>query len=353
MPALASERGRGDGATDDARDGALEATDALWQRLARPFPLGETVEALFGLSPDVVAELAATLLCLSDEAEVLLARMPSLVRSLTTASSGTAVRVRGEIRGPVLWSETMSARAASFGDGDLFVCKAPQRDYDTAENQVLVAALRAIAGSGRAIDHAPSRHGDERVHHARANAREARLYLDHPALTRVSTERVRPRTVKRVRGGKAADRYRPALAVLERATEPLGVHELVAFCDRRTRRQHALLLAVFDELERRGMRVPALRVEGGSLLAGPVSYLHPRRPGAAERLHGVLVGEVLIDVPDRLDDPDPDRARRSLAARAGGRTSVVVHDEHDVPAAIDTAVRDARARVAHGTRASG
>ena len=41
----------------------------------------------------------------------------------------------------MLWSETASARASSFGDGGLFVCTTPSQAYDTDENRVLVPAL--------------------------------------------------------------------------------------------------------------------------------------------------------------------------------------------------------------------
>jgi hypothetical protein len=300
----------------------IDPTAALWHRLGRPFRLAETVDALFGLAPDVVAQLAGTTLCTSPEAETLLAEMPTLVRALTTSVQGSPVRSRGEIRGPVLWSETMSARAASFGDPDLFVCTTPQRDYDTAENRVLVRALAMLADGGKAV---------ERIGVAEY----------------VTRERVRPRTLKRVRGSKSAERYRAAMALLERATEPLDVADLVPYCDRRTRLQHDVLLAVIEDLERRGMRIPPLRVEAGALLAGPVTYIHARRIGARDRLHGIVVGDVLIDVPDRVRETQRDRAVAALASRAHGRVTVLVVDRTEVPAAVDMAVRDARERVAH------
>jgi hypothetical protein len=326
----------------------IDPTAALWHRLGRPFRLAETVDALFGLAPDVVAQLAGTTLCTSPEAETLLAEMPTLVRALTTSVQGSPVRSRGEIRGPVLWSETMSARAASFGDPDLFVCTTPQRDYDTAENRVLVRALAMLADGGKAVERiGVAEYDDPNLRAARANGRAARLFLDHPALARVTRERVRPRTLKRVRGSKSAERYRAAMALLERATEPLDVADLVPYCDRRTRLQHDVLLAVIEDLERRGMRIPPLRVEAGALLAGPVTYIHARRIGARDRLHGIVVGDVLIDVPDRVRETQRDRAVAALASRAHGRVTVLVVDRTEVPAAVDMAVRDARERVAH------
>lgn len=323
----------------------VDATTQLWGRLARPFRIGEAVDALFGLSPDVAAQLAGTMLCTSQEADDLIRAVPTLLRSLTTSVQTSPIRVRGEIRGPVLWSETISARAASFGDADLFVCTTPQRDYDTAENRVLRHALTLLSDAGKAIDNVGARYDDETLRDARAVARKARLFLDHPALAGVTPERVRPRTLKRARGSKSAVRYRPAMTLIERAEEPLHVEDLVPFCDRRTRRQHEVLLAVLEDLERRGMRIPPLRVEAGSILAGPVTYVHPRRLGARDRLHGIIVGDVLLDVPERSRETSRDRAAADLAARAHGRTSVLVFDATEAPDAVDFAVRDARRRV--------
>lgn len=242
----------------------------------------------------------------------------------------------------------MSARASSFGDADLFICTTPQRDYDTAENRVLVQALLRLADGAKAIDRMGPQH-DEEVLRARTNARTARLFLDHPALVRVSRDRVTSRTLKRVRGSKSGPRYQPAMDVLERTAEPLGAHDLLPYRDRRTGMQHEVLLAVLEELERRGMRIPPLRVEGGALLAGPVTYVHPRRLGARDRLHGILVGDVLIDVPERVRDVVPEQEQSMLERRAHGRLAAVVTDRSQVPAAIDLAVRDARQRVTHQT----
>jgi hypothetical protein len=204
-----------------------------------------------------------------------------------------------------------------------------------------------LAEAGDAIDHAGvSDYDDPAMRAARTNARAARLFLDHPALTRVTRERVRPRTLKRVRGSKSAERYRPAMSLLERAAEPIQAEALLPYCDRRTRLQHEVLLAVIEELERRGMRIPPLRAEAGALLSGPVTYIHPRRLGARDRLHGILVGDVLIDVPERARETNRERAMSALAARSHGRVTVLVLGAGEASAAVDVAVRDARERVA-------
>lgn len=323
-----------------------EVADALWARMARPFVLAEVVDAFLGLPMELVEHLAAVKLASGDEAGDLLAAMPTLLRSLTTSVASVSVRSRGEIRGPVLWSETFSARAASGGQTDLFVCTSPQRDYETAENRVLVAALAAIADASKALEGRPgAEYEDWALRVARERVRTAGQYLAHPALVRVTRAHPAPRTVKRARGGKKGDRYGPAFAMLERADEALGPDDLAPFTDRRTRLQHRVLLAVLDELDRRGLHLPALRVEQGRLLAGPVSYVHPRTLGHRDRLHGIVVGEVLLDVPDRRE---LSRAQASdlLAARSEGRPTVLVTGVADVALAVDVAVQWARRRTA-------
>jgi hypothetical protein len=328
-----------------------DATAALWRRLDRPFDLPGMVDVLMGLRPEVTDALAAVKLCVSSQASDLLAAMPNLSRSLATSVNSHAIRSRGEIRGPVLWSETMSARASSFGDEDLFVCTAPQRDYDVPANRALVQALRTLTTAGHAIERAPQRwRGDERVDAARAVARRAHKWVEHPSLSRVTRERVHARDLKRVRGGKSAARYAPALAVLDVAAEPLGPVDLVTLCDRRTRLQHWVLLAVVQELEQRGLAVPPFRAEGAALLAGPVSYVHARHRMGAERLHGILLGHVLIDVaypPARPVERGSSSAghldvEEELVARGNGRTVAVIRSYRDVQAVVDVAIKAAR-----------
>jgi integrase len=96
---------------------------------------------------DVLA-LAHLHFVLSQEVGSLLEQMPALIRRLSTTTvlerEQSAERVRGSIR----WSETYSARAAS-GLPHLYVTDPTRRAFDTAENQLLVFALDAIADLGR------------------------------------------------------------------------------------------------------------------------------------------------------------------------------------------------------------
>lgn len=328
----------------DPFEATLQPTEELWRRLARPFDLPTTVDALLGLSPDVVQQLAGMLTATCDEAEALIEGMPKTLRTLKTAVGAQMERCVGELRGPVQWSATLAAQASSLGNRDVYICASPRRAYDIDENRVLVSALFAIAEAGNHVDRVgEDAYEDDGLRRARHNARLAKRYLDHRSLEAVPVEaRPSPRAIKRTRSGKASSSYRNALAMLERAQEPLSLEELAPYCDRRTRVQHGLLLSIIDDLESRGMRVPSLRAEGGSLFAGPVEYVHPRRRGDRSRVHGILIGNVLVDVPERLKERDRATAEAALAARADGRPVVAVVDRDDVVGAVDRAILAAR-----------
>ncbi|MEQ8841432.1 MAG: hypothetical protein RIB98_10645 [Acidimicrobiales bacterium] len=324
--------------------GTLEATAELWSRLARPFDMGHTVDALLGLSTDVVEQLVGVLVATCDEAETLLHGMPKILRTLKTSVGSNNERCIGELRGPVQWSETLAAQASSLGNRDVFVCSSTRRAYDIEENQVLVGALQAVARAGAGVDIVShDSYEDEGLRRARHNAKVARRYLDHRTLEAIEVKgRPSPRAIKRTRSGKTSAAYRPALAMLERVNEPLSLDELSPYCDRRTRVQHGVLIGVVEELESRGMRVPALRAEGGSLFAGPVEFIHPRRRGDRSRLHGLLIGNVLVDVPESLKNLDRAAAEAELRTRSHGRRVVPIVDADDIVHAVDVAVIAAR-----------
>ena len=322
----------------------LDGTSELWGRLARPFDVGPTVEAFLGLSTDVVEQLTGVLVATCNEAEHLLATMPQTLRNLKTAIGSNDQRCVGELRGPVLWSATMAAQASSLGSADVFVCASPHRAYDIDENQVLVAALRAVTAAGRAADRVDDEsYDDEGLRRAHHNSRLARRYLEHRTLSQVRLDGMPSRrAINRTRGGKSTVTYGPALSMLIRSREPLGLEELAPYCDRRTRVQHAVLLGVIEEIERRGLRVPSLRAESGSLFAGPVEYVHPRRRGDRSRAHGIIIGGLLADVPEKLSDRQRETAQADLVARAHGRQAIAIVETDDIVRAVDAAILAAR-----------
>lgn len=329
-------------ATPPVVDGR-DALDRIWERLARPFNTPETIEALFGLPQKVVRQYSGTLTATSDEAVALLDEMPRTIRSLATSMEANAVRCRGELRGPVMWSETMSARASSNGDEDIFVCAAPARAYDITENRVLVAALNAVLEAAHDAELVSQDAYDDAVlRWARRMGDRSRSFLNHPSLRSVTRERPSGRSIKRTRSGKAHKAYQPALDMLSRTDEPLGPDNLVGFIDQRTRAQHAVLMALIDRLEDGGSRLPEFRAEKGALYAGPLQYHHPRKRASTTRVSGILLGNLLIDVPDRIREVNRQRAESDLQLRAHGRHSFVIMEANDVARAFSHAVDLAR-----------
>ncbi len=210
------------GGSSDRLDPLME----IWARLSKPFDVVRTVSALVGLPQAEVAQAVGSDIANSFEAEALMLAMPHTLRSLATSLQTQTERCVGSIRGPVLWSETMSARASSFGDEGLFVCKTPSRAYDIDENRVLVAALNAVREAAQAAEH-NNQHAldDPVIRAARRRGLEANRYLEHPSLASVTRERPKPRAMKRTRSGKHRKSYQPAIAMLDRAANPLDLDD--------------------------------------------------------------------------------------------------------------------------------
>ena len=312
-------------------------TAVLLDWLARPYDPERVTAALLGLPPRVTRQLVGALLASSDEAERLLEAMPAIVRSMAIATTDRPERCVGEIRGPVLWAETMSARSSSAGDPGLFVCATTTKAYDTDENRVLKAALAVVHRAGRNAEHGMEGYTDEVVKRARHNGQHAARLLEHQTLAQVPVVRPDGRALRRTRAGSRRHTYRPALALLRRAEEPISATHLHAFADERTRAQHDLLAATLQHLEDVTGTSPVLRSDHGSLSAGPLRYHHPGRRGETGHLDGITIDGVLLDVPDPLRG-DVAQARARLRDRAGERQAVLAMAAEDVERAVALAL---------------
>lgn len=268
-------------------------TDALLARLARPYDPVRAVVALAGLSERAARQVIGALLATSEEAEALLEGMPHIVRCLSIATADRPTRCYGELRGPVLWSETMSSRSASAGDPGLFVCATTSKAYDTDENRVLVAALTAIRRAGRDADSHGAEH-DAVAHQARSNGSRAARFLEHQTLVSVPVTRLSGRSLRRTRAGSRRSTYHPALALLRRANDPLASIHVEQLADDATLADHALLDGVLRTVEDREGPLPPLRTAHGDLVAGPVRYRHPSHPDGSlgVTVHGRAVETV-------------------------------------------------------------
>jgi hypothetical protein len=315
--------------------------DAIWAAAATPVDTIRAAETLIGLTAAAARLTAAVVLTTSPEVDALVAVLPRMVRSLTVATNARTDRYFGEIRGPIVWNETLAARAATASDPAIFVCSSLQRAYDTPENRVLVSALRSVVDAGILVERQGLRtRNSDLARHVRHNAGLANRYLDHRALSGVTSSPDR-RDVMRARSGKHRGTYLPALAVLRRAAGPIGPDHVAALSSPRTRAQHAAFVAVLDALARRGRPVPPLRSVGTTFAGGPVAFVHDDHAARHGRAPGVWVGDdLLLDV--AVDSGgrvlDGDTALAALSGRAGAGVSVaVVRDVGDVDWALDRA----------------
>ncbi len=287
----------------------------LWERVRRPVDVPAAVEALIGIPASVAHQLVSVTVAASDEATALLEAMPDLIRNLSISTVSIPERSVGEVRGPVLWSETITARSASAGDQNVWVCATSARAYDTPENRILAAALTLVARGGQQVARMATADDEPpQVRTARRNGEAARRFLDHRAIAGIRHDRISRRALARLRHDPRRRSYRPVTDMLRLADDPLTPETLDGFCDTPTRSEHELLLAVVDQLERRGIRLPPFLVSGQALAAGPLRYR--RIADVTDPDHGVHIGPVRVVLGSDLatDDAVPVTGRSSLVA---------------------------------------
>ncbi len=294
----------------------------LWSRIRRPVDVPAAVEALVGIPSGTARQLVSATVAGSDEAAALLEVMPELLRHLSISTIAVPERSFGEMRGPVLWSETIAARSASAGDQNVFVCATSGRAYDTAENRLLAAALALVVRGGREIERLGTRGPDEPplLTAARRHGEHAHRFLEHRALSGVRRDKISRRALARLQHDPRRRSYRPVIDMLRLASDPLDVPTIRRFCDEATTAEHDLLLAVADHLARRGITLPPFLVADHALVAGPLRYQRAAHR-ATRSAAGVSIGESRFCV---AGTPRPD--------------AVVIEGRADLVAAVDAAI---------------
>jgi hypothetical protein len=309
------------------------ATAEVWRRRSRRAPALPAAAALLGLDVAALSDATAISLAASEEAAALLDGMELRIRSLKTTVATSTERCVSSVRGPVLWSETITARANALGNDDVFVCATAARSFDTVENRVLVAALDGIARAGRALRGptgalvAPGE-----VDRIGAVAAEAQRWRAHPRLADVPPARTSGRDMARIRGGHRLARLAPVLAVRRRLAEPFTPDDVEGLADPASREYHALVVRVLDAVGELTGRTPSLTVSDGGLWSGVVGFRHPAAAGGSPvgltvRGRAVLPPKELVASagwvdalpPDGLRIGDGDDLDEVLALVSGGR----------------------------------
>lgn len=263
--------------------GERSATAVLWAHRDRRIPAVAALVALTGRSPALVADAARIDFALSIELEVLLGTMSERMRGLPSVLVGEPERMAHSVRGPVMWSETMTARANSFGSDDVYVCRTVRRDFDCAANRLLVWLLERAASCGRLlrsprrgaavtalIDAGTIRRAEEVGAAARDWRRSARLAAVPGSLPdRLELKRIRQ---SRRPGGEVE----VLLAARRRALQPFEPEDAAALTDRVTAKEHEQVLESFL---RRGGEDFVFSCSERTLAVGDVRWRHRNHAG--------------------------------------------------------------------------
>jgi hypothetical protein len=286
-----------------AEDPVHEPTVELWGLLAQPINPWTAAEALLGMSQGAARMLASILLLSSPEAAATLDAMPAIIRSLSVGTVGRSERSAGGVRGPILWGETIAAQSASAGSSSTFVYTVAERAYDTPENRLLTAALRALAAAGDIVDVRALRARDPRLAALVATrAGAAHRWLEHRALAAVATTRPQPRDRQHARLGRRRRQYEAVDALLRRSQLALAPSDLALLADPATRAQHRGVVVLVRALRERGHAVGPLSTHRGVIDQGPLSYVHPRcRQARATGAAGIVLNGHPVDVPAVVD----------------------------------------------------
>jgi len=292
---------------------------------------------VLGFPLSVVDDITTIQLAASVEAEVLIATTPDLLRVMASSTLMEVEHCRGHIRGPVLWAETLNARANGLGSEDVFVCGVPSRDVDVTENRALVAALRLVAGARRFLDGPAVEFArPDVIERAAANAAAARGILGHRDLASVTVERAGRIRLHRVSNGRRSRQYQPAVAVLGRRDRPFRHGEVKTWADPRTAAQLHSFVLVAQALRRRGDELAKLTISGDELNSGRLTYRNWRNQ-TPDGQHGMLLGDVVVDGAIGTGPDDRSAAMDDLQRRAAGRRYCLVTTEADADVAVELA----------------
>lgn len=321
----------------------LTALESLVERLEPDTPDASWLIAACGIAPAQISDLSELMVANSHEAAIFLDQMPQTMRGLVSSTTMETERCVGQVRGPILWSETVTAWSAGIGTEDVFVCVAPRRDYDLAENRAVAWLLQRIARAPQRLDTAASMHLAEGCHDViRRHAVEARRWLRHRFLDGVEPRRPTAGDLRRVRTSRHRAVYGPTQALLSRVLKPLHSDEMTDVLDDRTADQLEALRWLAEELDRRAPGRLPWSIGSASLNFGELVYRHPAHFGPQDR--GIWLGSVAIDAAPGLStgsSPTIDQAAgitAALNARAGQQPWFLITDRRDASLAVQLAV---------------
>ncbi len=225
-----------------------EVGDRIWSYLSPASRFEEegllTAAALLQWPVEDVARLGELQFLLSREVGAFLDAVGNLLRSLTSSSQREEEWDYERLRGPVMWSRTLSLRAAG-GSPNLWVTAPARRDHQTPENQMLVHLLDTIVEVGRRSGWESYPSASEPVSIVRDRIALAEYWQQSRPLAQIERTPLTPRDVMRVRSGRAKLRYATVIGAYDR------YEALVGNLDRRAVREAIEQVALITASEGR------------------------------------------------------------------------------------------------------
>lgn len=306
----------------------------MWNLLgARRYP-APYLKALFGTTPRHVDDVSRRLIALHDRTDVLLERTPDLLRTLPAGTASSTERCVGDVRGPIDWSETITAWSSGLGVDDVFVCRSSVRDYDLAENRVLAWLLRRVVVAGHHLEENPPDWAtDAEVETIRTRARQAARHSQHPFLRDLRNRRPSAAEIRHAKSSRHAVQFRDVFPLIPLAIRPLVDAEIHRFADPLSLARLDALTLLMAAVAERDVHVPAPRLSGGAVVVGPIRYTHST--DVSEEGGGIDFAGVLIEGASRHDAALDAQIAHQLAARAQGREFVSVRSIEDARHAVD------------------
>ncbi|MCB1256120.1 MAG: hypothetical protein KDB26_03395 [Microthrixaceae bacterium] len=256
--------------------------------------------ALSGADPSLITDVAALSAAASDEAGALIDNVDLLARTLTATIDTQNERCVSSLRGPVQWSETITARANALGNEDVFVCATSFRSFNTVENRVLVVALAALAKASSVQNQQAAELFDSAaLDLISARSDRARKWLAVPRLKTIPRGRLTRRELTQFRNSRRGAWMHTVMAFRQRQQRGFDSDEFIRLCDPWTIDLHGFVVDTARHIERHERVPQELALLDGTITAGRLSFRHPGAnggsiPGLAYRGIPLAPGKTLV-----------------------------------------------------------
>ncbi|CAB5063542.1 MAG: hypothetical protein F2942_02225 [Actinobacteria bacterium] len=255
-------------------------TAAVWSRRVPGSDSALCISALLGLPGDQAEDIVSVTVAGSDSAWDFLVQLDLSLSSMKVSSEHVAQHCVNSVRGSVLWSETITARASALGNEDIFVCSVPSRSFDTPANRWLAASAFSLSRAESALLRLSpdvveamntNREHIERV----ADLASQRRSDKRLAGVRAELPSVRERW--RLQRNRRSSQLAPLFKLEEFSLDPFARPSklLDALTDSATSQHHTELLRLVMEEEAETGQIQELRYTGAGLEIGKWRFLHP------------------------------------------------------------------------------